>query len=595
MTSSNDPQKESLRDRLSTRLSTDKSGRYMDSETQHTRNVSWMFYGVIVIIVVIIVGGLLYGFWESNLKPVASVGGTNVSRSEMEDRFALEEFRTDRAAAQTSTALAEGTIDSELANLRFAMAENDRPATQAEALTDLVDLLFQEQLAADEGVTLDEDELQAAVEADGTMPEARSVDAIIVITTEQEQGEAATDAGIADARERAAAAIAALEAGGDPVTVAEEHSPANFQSAWVTYDDLLSPAWADDIFSAEVGDVTPATEAGTGEQLIAVVKDIVAEQADPGFVEAVNDEVGEGIHRRNVELEALAAKLEQQIVDQALATEYDQARLAQIFIERSQASTDDSVGEARASHILYEPEATDEDGMSTPVSELAEDDPAWDAAEAEAQAAFDELSAIEDVDERVAAFAERARNESDGPSGPGGGDLGWFPRDGMVAEFSDAIWENVDPQHGDILGPVRSEFGWHVILFDAFRSSLDVRLSDVQAALAEEGADFASVAAEYSDGATAADGGDIGWQVLDLLDDETFLALTAVGVGEVTEPVDGGDGYSIFLKLEEDQRPLTDDDAIDVRETAFDDWYQERYFEATDDGTISIDDSVYEQ
>ena len=32
----------------------------------------------------------------------------------------------------------------------------------------------------------------------------------------------------------------------------------------------------------------------------------------------------------------------------------------------------------------------------------------------------------------------------------------------------------------------------------------------------------------------------------------------------------------------------TDDDAIDVRETAFDDWYQDRYFEATNDGTIEI-------
>ena len=593
---SKQPQRESLRDRLSTRLSTDKRGRYMDSEAQHTRNVSWLFYGLIVIVVVIIVGGLAYGFWETNLKPVASVDGTDVSRSQMEDRYKLEQFRADRLAAQTSTALAEGTIESDLANLRFTIANNELPTSEAEALTDLVDLLFKEELAGEEGVSLSADELQAAVEADGTFPEARSVDALIVITAEQEQGQAATDAGIADARERAAAAVEALQAGGDPETVAEEYGPANYETAWITYDDLVTPAWADQIFAAEEGGITEVVEADTGEQLIAVVKAIAPPAPDAGFVEAVNAAVGESVHRRNVELEALADKLEQKIVDEAVTADYDAVRVAEIFIERSPASADDSVGEARASHILYQPETPlDADGNPTDIADLPDDDPAWDAAEAEAQAAFDELSAIEDVDERMAAFAQRAREESDGPSAPEGGELGWFPRDGMVAEFSDAIWENIDPQPGDILGPVRSEYGWHVILFEGFRSSLDVRVSDVQAALAEDGADFATVAAEYSDGPEAADGGEVGWLVLDLLDDESAAALDAIEVGETTEPVDTGDGYRIYQKLEEDQRPLPPGEAAHVRDTAFGEWYDERYFQAVDDGTISIDDSVYAQ
>ena len=49
------------------------------------------------------------------------------------------------------------------------------------------------------------------------------------------------------------------------------------------------------------------------------------------------------------------------------------------------------------------------------------------AAAAEAQTAFDELSAIEDAEERAAAFAERATAESDGPSGPDGGELQALP------------------------------------------------------------------------------------------------------------------------------------------------------------------------
>ena len=76
MTSTNEPPKESLRDRISHRLSTDQAGKFIDAEAQHQRNINWAFYGLIVVVVVIIVGGLAFGFWETNLKPVATVDGT---------------------------------------------------------------------------------------------------------------------------------------------------------------------------------------------------------------------------------------------------------------------------------------------------------------------------------------------------------------------------------------------------------------------------------------------------------------------------------------------------------------------------------------
>ncbi len=231
--------------------------------------------------------------------------------------------------------------------------------------------------------------------------------------------------------------------------------------------------------------------------------------------------------------------------------------LGEIFVERNPVTSDDSAGEARASHILYQPETPlDAEGNPTAVADLPADDPAWDAAEAEAQAAFDELSAIEDPDERAAAFAERAIAESDGPSAPQGGDLGWFPREGvMVSEFTDAIWENVDPAAGDILGPVRTEFGWHVIEFEGFRSSLDVRVGEVEGALAAEGADFDAVAAEYSDDPAAADGPVSSWKVLEQLSESLRLELEAMEIGDTTGGIDEGDGYYFYQLQDEDGPP----------------------------------------
>lgn len=65
-------------------------------------------------------------------------------------------------------------------------------------------------------------------------------------------------------------------------------------------------------------------------------------------------------------------------------------------------------------------------------------------------------------------FAEAAKEFSTGPSGPNGGDLGYFTRDQMVEPFSDAAFAlqpgEVSPQ------PVQTQFGWHVIKVEDRRS-----------------------------------------------------------------------------------------------------------------------------
>ena len=57
-------------------------------------------------------------------------------------------------------------------------------------------------------------------------------------------------------------------------------------------------------------------------------------------------------------------------------------------------------------------------------------------------------------------FAELAVEKSTGPSGPNGGDLGWFGLGQMVPEFELAV-KNMTA--GDYSDPVRTQFGWHLI------------------------------------------------------------------------------------------------------------------------------------
>jgi len=64
-------------------------------------------------------------------------------------------------------------------------------------------------------------------------------------------------------------------------------------------------------------------------------------------------------------------------------------------------------------------------------------------------------------------FADLAAAHSEDPgSKDKGGDLGWFGRGQMVEEFEQAVFGAAP---GDIVGPVRSQFGYHVIKVEGFQ------------------------------------------------------------------------------------------------------------------------------
>ena len=73
----------------------------------------------------------------------------------------------------------------------------------------------------------------------------------------------------------------------------------------------------------------------------------------------------------------------------------------------------------------------------------------------------DEAKALVQELKDGADFAELAREKSTGPSGPNGGDLGWFSEGQMVPPFEKAV---MALENGAISDPVQTQFGWHVII-----------------------------------------------------------------------------------------------------------------------------------
>ncbi|PJE31251.1 putative parvulin-type peptidyl-prolyl cis-trans isomerase precursor [Pseudooceanicola marinus] len=159
--------------------------------------------------------------------------------------------------------------------------------------------------------------------------------------------------------------------------------------------------------------------------------------------------------RRIVATDAMMQHLNETLTDERIQAAYDEAY------------PDDASGpvEYHAAHILVETEE-------------------------EAQAIIEQLDG-------GAEFAQLARDESTGPSGPNGGDLGWFTPDRMVAEFSQAV-EAMEP--GEVSAPVQTQFGWHVIKLEETRQrkpSLDEVREELTAELQQ------SESAAYLDELTA--------------------------------------------------------------------------------------------
>ena len=77
-------------------------------------------------------------------------------------------------------------------------------------------------------------------------------------------------------------------------------------------------------------------------------------------------------------------------------------------------------------------------------------------------------------------FATLAKERSTGPSGPRGGELGWFGTGQMVPEFEQAV---IGLEDGAVSEPVQTQFGWHVVKRNDSRNKSAPTLDEVRGEL----------------------------------------------------------------------------------------------------------------
>jgi len=218
-------------------------------------------------------------------------------------------------------------------------------------------------------------------------------------------------------------------------------------------------------------DPDPATVVATVDGVeITLGHMIVAMATLPEQYQQLQDQaLYDGILNQLVQQEALAQRFDQtlpprvvyslenekrslvaaEVVETAMAQPLDEAEIQAIYDETY--GSIDAEDEYNAAHILVE---TEEEAIQVK----------------------------EDID-GGANFTQMARLKSIGPSGPGGGDLGWFSSGMMVPPFEAAT---IALEIGEVSDPVQTQFGWHVILLKDIRKADIPLLEDVRAEIEAE-------------------------------------------------------------------------------------------------------------
>lgn len=183
----------------------------------------------------------------------------------------------------------------------------------------------------------------------------------------------------------------------------------------------------------EAGQLPPMSEDAKKDYLVQFMADAILITKEAEDKKLNNDEAFKRkleFARKKLLMETLLAQVAKDAsTDAAMHKVYDDA-VAKLPAEE----------EVKASHIL--------------IRVPAGDDKASKAAEDKIKAVIARLNKGED-------FAKVADEVTEDPSGKGkGGDLGYFTKEQMVPEFANVAF-SLDK--GKISGPVKTQFGWHVI------------------------------------------------------------------------------------------------------------------------------------
>jgi parvulin-like peptidyl-prolyl isomerase len=534
-------------------------------------------FGIVVVVaIVILVVAAALTWYNDHLAPVGSVDGQSITKDEFIDRYAIEGWRLRETQGRIRTQKQAGHLTDSQAEAQLGIIDQQQQQLPNIALERVIDTKLQAKLAAQEGVTVTDADIDARLITEATTPESRHA-WVIEIKPEVDEGAVApTEAQKAAAKAKAEQALTDLQGGKSWDEIARTVStdtataPQAGDLGWILKDDgQIDQGLLDAMFSAESGKPTAVIVGEDGIVRIGRVTDIAPESVDPDYTTKIeNGKIDLAKYRLVVAGDVIHQKLDDKIVADAIKPS-PQRQTSEIFIAEPQ--NEPPADAVKSRHILYSPK---DDPSAASAGEIPDNDPSWATAEADARKAYDRIKADPSI------FDSVARAESDEEAARGvtgsGGKLPYFDASQTTVD-KDYLAAILKPglEPGALLEPIRSAFGWHVIQI-MYRPT-DVAWMNGLKTKADGGADFAVLARDNSEADSSGKGGDIGWVAKGQLDENLTKAIFAAPVGGTSEVVPvSGDGLYLFKVLAEETRTPEGTQLQQIKASAFSNWYAQK-------------------
>ncbi len=545
-----------------------------DSGDRRTFLTTLAFVLVIVSALLILVVAVGYTWYDAHLAPIASVAGQSITKDQLTDRLKIEGWRLQEQERRIANQVASGRLTDAQAEQARQILSSQAQQIQSLALERIIDNRIQANLATAEGVSVSDADIDAKLVEEATTPAARHLWAIEVAPAVSDGALEPTPAQVAEARTKANDARADIEGGAKWEDVAKSVSTdvatrdQGGDLGWVLAEDRsLDEGLLKAAFEVEPNALTEVIEGEDGVFRIGRVTEAQDDKVDALYqTKMQNEGVDLAKYREVVRGDVIRTKLEDKIVAD-VTKPGPQRQVSEIYIPSGDVEVPESAVKVR--HILFSPNNTVPDSAASP---LPSDDPAWEKAKADADAAYAKLKVNPEL------FDEMARTESDetgalGTTGSGGKLPGYIAPDDTqyVPEFVQAIHAD-NPTDGEVLAPFKSSFGWHVVQV-MYHPPDQAQMEKIKTE-ADGGGDFAQLARDFSESATSGAGGDLGWIARGQLDQQQVDAIFAAPIGKTSEIVNvTDDGLYLYKVFEEQERTPEGRQLDDLRQNAFSDWY----------------------
>ena len=543
-----------------------------DSGDRRNSLINAGFFLAIGISVLILFGYAAWSWYDDHFGAAATVNGQVITKDDLRNRLTIENFRLDYVSSRINTLMAKGRISQSdgQQQLQFIAQRKDQLASLT--LDRLVDNLLMGKLAADDGITVSDAEIDKEIADESTVGEMRHIWMISVQPATDPTTGKSSDEQKRLALTKAQQALGRLARGESWEDVARTVDTTGLAQqagdlGWLQQESGYDQKFMDAVFAAGLNTPTAVIEGDDGVYRIGRATEDAPKEVDGTFDTQLQTA---GIKEADYRVAAKGDVIRQKLSDKVTADLQKpgkQRHVLEIYLPENQGSGAGTEPGVKVRWIVFAPKDKTQGADKVPAS-----DPSWAQAKADANAAYATLKAD------PTKFDAMARAESDEASAKtSGGKQPWiYPTTSIDTAIKNAVLAD-GLTNGQLLSPVKGAIGWYVVQFmrpegdgdDAF-------LSDLKDSLTTD-AKFMQAAKDWSEGKEAGDGGDIGWIMPGQLSDDVDAAILKTAVGATSDVVTvSSDGSYLLRVLAEETKTPTEDQIKIIKDSGFSYWYTQQ-------------------